>query len=110
MTDNLHDGSRTYIPHAGMPRVTTQMVLDGFARKLADLNRRNMLKGATGDFQTTEDPRDLLKRIESMCAVARMSGDVPSMNQAEAVGAFALALALSVARVEDQAPHLGDAA
>lgn len=109
--DSLHDGSRTYIPNTGTPLVTNQTIADAFIRNLADLNRRRMLKGEPHDIQR-DDPRDIRTKIESMCAGARMLGEAggPTMEQANALGSYALALALAVARVEDQSAHLGDAA
>lgn len=108
--ESLHDGSRTYIPNQGTPLVTTQSILDSFVRKLADINRRTMLKGADGDIQATWDPTDIRAQIESMCAAARLRGSAVDAEHADAIGAYALALQMAVARVEDQAPHLGDAA
>lgn len=108
--ESLHDGSRTYIPNQGTPLTTTQNVLDAFARKLADINRKHLLHGGTSDLQL-KDPRDLMHLIESMCAASRSrTSRVPAMDQAESLGAHVLALALSIARVEDQQPELGDAA
>lgn len=107
----LHDGSRTFIPNQGTPLVTTSTILDAFARKLSDINRRHLLSGGSSDIQT-QDPRALLKLVESMCSACRSSTSrVLPMDQAEALGAHVLALALSIARVEDTPrPDLGDAA
>lgn len=107
--DSLHDGSRTFIPNHGTPLVTSQTILDAFVRKLADLNRRNLLAGATTDVQNT-DPRDIAVHAHALAEGLVIGGTVPAMEKVAELGAQVLALALAVARHEDQRPELGDAA
>lgn len=102
---DLHADALDWTP----PAVTVTTLQQAYAGKLTDLNRRHLLNGGTSDLQL-QDPRDLVARLESMCAAIRTLTGQPRMDQADAIGAYALALGLSIARVEDQRLELGDAA
>ena len=107
--DELHDGSRTFIRPERLPLpVTTHSILAAVAAKRDEMNRQRLLDGKSSSME--RDPRDLFAHAESICAVVRASGEQPSMEQAVAACAVLLDAALAVARVEDQASHLGDAA
>jgi hypothetical protein len=101
----LHDQARDW------PQLPASIatIHEAYVRSLRDLNRKWLLKGSRGDIQSW-DPRDILVQIESICAGLRMQGKQPGMDNAAALGGYALALGLAVARVEDSQPHLGDAA
>lgn len=87
--------------------VTIASIHGAFARKLADLNRRHLLAGGTGDIQA-QDPRDISAQIQALASHLACHG--PHMDTVEALGAQITALALAVARVEDSRFDLGDAA
>lgn len=91
------------------PDVTVTTLQQAYAGKLTDLNRRHLLNGGIGDLQL-QDPRDLVARLETMCGAIIVMGGQPRMDQADALGAYALALGLSIARAEDQRAELGNAA
>lgn len=101
----LHDQAAAWDSGA----VTIAALGRASAARLTDLNRRHLLNGGTVDLQL-QDPRDLVARIESMCGAILVMGSSPRMDQAEAIGAYALALGLAVARVEDGRLDLGSAA
>jgi hypothetical protein len=106
--EELHDGSRTFIPPYE-PGTDVAGCLTAFAAKLTDLNRRHLLAGADGDIQT-RDPRDIVQHVEALASGMRASGEVPSGDLVDALGAQCVALWLSVARSEDVRVDTGDAA
>jgi hypothetical protein len=104
---NLHDGS------AGDPRpipdtVTVSSILDRFARKLTELNDRNMR--LAGQELAQEDPRDIAAQIFALAhnmEVFASWGEGGGGPFAEAIGAQAIAFLLARARVDDSRVDLG---
>lgn len=86
--------------------VTIASVHEAFSRRLTDYNDAQVRMGLP--VPALQDPRDIVGHVIALAQQIAHTG--PRMDTVEALGAQITALALAVARVEDQQFELGDAA